>query len=71
MKICKISNDIADNYKGIQEYTLWEFKNSLELIADQSINMMEPDSISQAKDNLLGLARLILSTCAHYDIKVT
>jgi len=42
----------------------------LELIANQAINMTEPDTIKQARDNLLGLARLILSSCSRHDIKV-
>lgn len=73
MNIYRISDytDVANNYKGVQEYTLSSLKGSLEMIANQSINLSEPDSILQAKDNLLGLARLILSTCARYDIKVT
>ena len=71
MKIHKMSDsDIVTNFKGIQEHTLWEYKSSLELIANQAINMTEPDTIKQARDNLLGLARLILSSCSRHDIKV-
>lgn len=72
MKIHKVSDsDIVTNFKGVQEYTLWEYKSSLELIANQAINMSDPDSIKQARDNLLGLARLILGSCSHHGIKVT
>ena len=67
MQIYKNAN--AD--PGIHEYTLWEYKNALELIAGQAINLSEPETIEQARDNLLGLARLVLSACAGKGIEVT
>ena len=54
----------------VQEYTLWSVKSSIEGIANAAMNAMDPDSIEQGKDNLLGLARLILSSCDHHGIEV-
>ena len=70
MNVYKISGVIEDNQKGIDEYTLWEYKSSLELIANQAINLSEPENIKQARDNLSGLARLVLSSCAKHGIDV-
>ena len=50
--------------------TLDWFRQSLQLIACQAINLSEPETIEQARDNLKGLARLILSTCAGKGVEV-
>ena len=62
--------DKESNEKGVAEYTLWERESALERIANMALCMMDPGTIKQADDNLLGMARLVLSACARFDIKV-
>ena len=55
---------------GAEQYEFDMIRNSLETIASQSMNAFEPETMKQAKDNLLGMARLCLSACASHGIEI-
>jgi len=53
-----------------EEYELSMIRQSLDMVASQAINLSEPETIKQGRDNLLGLARLALSACARHGVEV-
>ena len=54
--------------RDVEDATFDQVRSSLEMIANQAINLSEPETIKQGKDNLVGLARLVLSACASHGI---
>ena len=47
--------------RDTDDYTFGEIRNNLTTLANQAINLSEPENYEQAKDNLIALGRLINS----------
>ena len=57
--------------RDVEDATFDQIRSSLEVIANQAINLSEPETIKQGKDNLLGLARLVFSACDSHGVTVS
>jgi len=64
---CDVNNE--RNRKGAgRMFELDEIKQTIETIATQALNLLEPSDLEQAKYNLKGLQVLINSACNQFNI---